>query len=146
MARLPQYKRLVTEDYPEQQPWINKLLLPINRFLLGIYSALDNRLSINDNLLGQLRTNLVIDYTGNADVDFPIKFRYSLFDKLGAAAPSPRAVILGRVRDASASPSTITDPVVISDWEYRDGQIVINYITNLTAGKVYSANVLILSD
>lgn len=140
MAKLPEYKRLTAEDYPEQVGWIGKLLVPVNRFMLAVYQAFNKQLTINENLQGQVKTNLAV--TGGS---FPVKFRYSLFDRLGATAPQPAAVIVGKVVENKSNPAVITSAVTL-DWSYDSGTITINNMTGLTAGQAYLVNLLVLSN
>lgn len=140
MAKLPEYKRLVVEDYPEQAEWIERLLVPLNRFMLSVYQAFNKGIDINDNVLGQLVVNQTVSTT-----TFPLKFRYSLYDKFGTAAPQPRAVIIGKISEKSSNPSVITSATTV-DWSYANGTISINNITGLTPGVNYLVNFVILSN
>lgn len=138
MARLPEYKRLVVEDYPkEERPWLGKLFVPVNRFMLSVYQALNRQLTINDNFLGEIKRNVLV----SADA-FPVstgggvKFRYALFEKFGSATPQPLSVIIGRIQENISTPPTFTNAVTC-DWDYSEGTIRIKNITGLTSGKNY---------
>jgi len=139
MARLPEFKNIAAEEFPEQKTWIAKLLIPLNRFMLNVYSAFNKQISVNDNLQGELKKGVFINPN-----NFPVKFTYSLFTRFGSSAPAPAAVILGSiVENNTTSPVSVATTV---SWTYREGVINIENITNLDTSKTYTANFLVLSN
>jgi hypothetical protein len=65
MAQLPQIKRLLVEDFPDQQEWIGKLLIVLNDFMQATSNALDKNLTITDNFNQQVKTLTIV---GNSSI------------------------------------------------------------------------------
>lgn len=74
MAKIPPASRLVTEDYPDQSSWIDKLLVPINTYFERNSAALNQGLTINDNFAGRI---LTVELDGN----FPVRVTWPLRSK-----------------------------------------------------------------
>ena len=129
MASLPQLKRFLQEDFPDQ-PWIGKLFYPLNLFMNAVYSALNNSLTFQDNLLSQIKT---LSVNGSSPtVQFTWKF-----------STNPVGVLILRALDSSSSPTVVTSAVTC-DWSFSSGVVTINNITGLTAGKTYSVTFLVI--
>ena len=55
MAKLNSTKKIVVEDYPEDiRSWFAKLATSLNPYLSGVYTALTNGLTYEDNLKGDV--------------------------------------------------------------------------------------------
>lgn len=57
--RIPAIKKLLMEDFQDQQSWISKLLYPLNMFMTTVSNGLSNGLTIQDNMIAQVKTILV---------------------------------------------------------------------------------------
>lgn len=55
MAQTPSVKSLVPEDFKEVS-WIMKLITPLNSFMRSVNDALNRRLTISENMDGQILT------------------------------------------------------------------------------------------
>lgn len=65
MAKIPAITSIPIESFPKDvQPWIGKLLNPLNQFLNAAVLALSANLTFSDNLLGQQNT-LTFTYGAN---------------------------------------------------------------------------------
>lgn len=139
MARLPEFKNVAAEEFPEQKTWIAKLLIPLNRFMLNVYSAFNKQISVNDNMQGEIKVGVFINPN-----NFPVKFTYSLFNKFGSSAPAPVAVMLGSlVENGTTSPVSTASTI---SWTYREGSVYIESISNLNTSKTYTASFVIFSN
>lgn len=56
MAQLPPTKRFSIEEFKDQKAWIERLIGPLNDFMLNVVSALTNDLTLSENLSAQLAT------------------------------------------------------------------------------------------
>lgn len=130
MAQLPPIKRIVKEDFSDQ-PWAEKLLWPINRFMESVFGALDKGLTLGENLSAEIKT---LTFT---DADFPIRFNVN-------TPRRPTDVLVTRIfrTDGTALASAIT-----LDWSPGDGNIVIiNNILGLVATEQYTARFLVFGE
>ena len=128
MALLPPIKRFLSEDFPDQQDWIGKLLYPLNLFLGAVYGALNKGITWKDNISGQIST-------------IPVNGATPTVTFKSTSAAKPTAVWIGNVTLQNGNPSGITLPVTI-DWTYSSGQILINNITNLNPAFTYNITFL----
>ena len=140
MAQLPIIKKILKEDLKTAPAWIDALLYPLNTFMEGTYYALDKQLTIADNVNGNFSTITFIT-KGTYGTASPLtdgwevqKITTSLIDKAST-------VLVGQVICLSDY-KPITSPVYV-DWSWLNGQVLINYMTGLTAGQKYSVTFLI---
>lgn len=134
MARLPPFKRFSIESFKEVSEWIGKLLSPLNSFMETVSTALNNGITVEDNMRAEFKT---ISVRQEASGTYPILFTPKFADR-------PRSLIVSLVAENSDNPSTLTT-AVFADWAYTSsGQIAINNLTGLTNGKVYSVTLLVL--
>lgn len=122
MALLPPLKRFLQEDFTDQ-PWISRLLTPLNLFLTTVYSSLNNGLTINENTLGQIKTISVNGATPTA------QFRWNFQTK-------PVGVLVISTVQSSGAASVITNAVTC-DWSFSQGLVNINNVTGLDVAKTY---------
>lgn len=73
MARLPQIRRLLVEDFISQKEWIAKLFQPLNSFMEGVSSIFDKNITIKDNMAADIVT-VLIDKNPTASSPIPIKW------------------------------------------------------------------------
>ena len=138
--RLPSFTRIVREDLPsEVQSWIDKLINPLNSFMLTIRNGLNKGLTVNDNLGGAVKT---VTVRGGA-----VEFAYS-------TSRPPKAVILGSWRNTTTSTWTPTSGVVDAvtvtsgitlSWYYTEGKISCTFY-GLSSTDTYEVTLLILED
>lgn len=85
-------KRFLVEDFDQaQKPWIGKLLIPLNQYTELLTIALNQGLTLADNLKAQ-----VTDVSVIAGQVYPIKQAYTLNEK-------PRSVHIGAIRVSDGS-------------------------------------------
>lgn len=130
MAKLPQLKRFLAEDFPEAPPFLSKLFYPLNVFCSTVYSALNNGISFADNILSQVKTISVTGPSGSTSFSYKYSTR-------------PLGIVLLSITDTSATPAIITAATTLA-WTYSAGLITVNNITGLTAGKTYLATFLVI--
>jgi hypothetical protein len=65
MAKMSSYRRVLEQDYPEDQELIKKLGITLNSSFEEIYSALNNRLTFRDNISATIAEfTVTVDSTG----------------------------------------------------------------------------------
>jgi hypothetical protein len=82
MAFLPPVKRISKEDLPEAPSWVEKLIYPVNLFFDSVYRALNGRLTVPDNISGQIKEisfQVRSDYNGTDTTKWDaLKFQSTL--------------------------------------------------------------------
>lgn len=128
MAQLPTVKRLSREDFSDQ-PWISKLLEPLNQVFTSLYDALNKRLTIADNHLAIIKT-MTVRVPGGSEpyTEFPWPF-----------VTNPIGCQVINAVDISDSPAAISGAVCCAGgWNYSQGVVTVSNITGLTPGQKYS--------
>lgn len=123
------FRRLYPEDYPDQQPWINKLINPINTFNEGVNSILSG---ITTNLFAVIKQ---INFTTAPDYPNVNTFRALQFQLPTAFTCS--CVLVGNIQVNSGNVNIISDPVTINWVQVQPNIIQINYVTGLQANTQY---------
>lgn len=139
MAALPEYKRLLREDFAEiEEDWIEKLIYPINQFNEQVTSALNQSLTLTDNVQGAFRSAIFTTASNyNTGTFTPIKLSWGF-------RTSPNAVLLGRVY-LPDSPTTVITAATSVDWNVTSqGLINIRYIAGLANSTKYSVTFVLL--
>jgi hypothetical protein len=134
MAKLPQLKRIVVEDFPSQKSWIGKLLASLNEFFTEVVAALDHNLTFRDNLLSMVYT---LDITN--PVSYPLYFKNTMKVK-------PQALWVGQVTEVNAASPTISSAVYVDWQDAGDGRVKINgtYGLSTTAGKRFLVTLYVM--
>lgn len=139
MASLPDFKRVLREDLPDAEgEWVDRLLSPVNSFNEQVYSALNNGLTLGDNIVGQIEVRSFKtspNYIKNKSfTPIDIDWKYKT---------PPRAVMIGAIR-ATDVDVIITNPISL-DWRLiGPGKISIRFIVGLKNGTKYDASFVIL--
>jgi hypothetical protein len=123
VARLPQSRKLLAEDFKDQ-PWIAPLLASLNQFMDDVNSALKQSLTINDNFMGKI---LTVEVNGQ----FPVKLRWDIPSK-------PLSVVVG---NWYRKDGTAREVVLVTDGDTTNSaKTVTNMgsITGLRAGLLVS--------
>lgn len=131
MAKAPNIRRLLVEDFPEQSEWIDKLLQPVNQLSVTLSTVLNRGLSLKDNVgLGMLEVTL----DTSVPTAFPLVMRHGL-------SSGVFGLQLVYVADTGNNPPTL--PAVTALWEdLGDGRVQINNIPGLVAGRTYNLRFL----
>lgn len=130
MALLPQLKRLSAEDFKDAPPWFMRLLYPLNLFMISVYSALNNQLTFESNMLSQIRSATLNGSSPTAQFTWPY-------------ASAPIGVTVISALDISPFPLLIKQAVTCA-WSYSAGVVNIENVTGLTNGRNYSVTFLVI--
>lgn len=132
MGRLPSIKNIKTEDFQDQRGWINKLLSPLNQFILTVYNTLNANVEFESNIKSKIQT-LVIQNSSAIDYDtlkIPISFK-------------PQGVQIINIVNKTDT-TTLTSAVGI-EWIYNgQGQVFITNLVGLVSSKKYHITFLII--
>jgi hypothetical protein len=123
MARLPNIKRLLTEDFREQNTWIGKLLQPLNQFMESVTTAFNKGLTVTENLDAQVASVTLTE--GRVDADTPVFFK-------STCRGTPKGVLVSNALDVDNK--GFTGPVSVI-WSYvpDEKQVKITHVYGLAA-------------
>jgi len=140
MATLPSINNINKEDIPDAPAWVESLINPLNTFMREVYYALDRDLTINENMIGAIRT---ISFTTRSDyLTAPVKEDGWVQQSItGPINVKPSIVALGKITDTATFKVT-TSPTGI-DWDYLNNDLRINYIAGLKPSTRYEVILLI---
>lgn len=128
MARIPQTKRFLIEDFPDQASWIGPLLQNLNIFMEQVTFGLNKGLTLTDNLRATIRE---IDVVGGS---YPVSFKQTFPGKCFGLW------VVNAVEN-DGSPATLTT-AVWADWTQKDNNLIINNLSGLTADQKYKITVI----
>lgn len=136
MATLPSFRRINKQDYPEQyQDLIDILSTSLNYGIEVIYSLLNGKLTIKDNLSSTIKEfDITVNATGNPISKTVIK--KSSTDKI-------EGMIVVRAQNLVNSSVYPTSGIFITYTETTDS-LIINNITGLQANNPYRINIIAL--
>jgi len=140
MANLPSVRRITREDLRGAPEWVNNLLLPLNSFMESVYSALDQNLTLGDNVSAAV-TSISFKTRSDYGTASPLTDGFEMQTLANPLRYRPKAVAIGGVVEKEKF-SILTDPVYLH-WEYLNGQIRIKYVAGLQPSKKYDINLLI---
>lgn len=118
-------KRILQEDFKDQ-PWIGRLLTPINEIFSQLNSIINGGLTIKDNLRAEIKELEI------RDTDIPLKFRCKYPEK-------PKSIVVGFVEEIAGSPAVITNPVWVH-WSWDQEVVTVLSVTGITPGTKYRIN------
>lgn len=126
---MPTFKRIISSDFPKEfQKLVDQLSLSLNNGITVLYTALNNNLTIRDNLLGTVADVLVtVDATGK-----PIQ---STAFKLNTTARVD-LVMVGLATNQTNSTVYPSGGVFVSGVQ-ADNVYTIQNVTGLQAGQQY---------
>lgn len=133
--RPPSATNLSREDFPAQASWIDRLLRPLNQFMVEVSKLFQfNTLEA----LGDLRfAELVITTDASAVTNsFPIKLAHGLRRK-------PRGVFIAGLENVTAGSTFTTAPQLTWDL-VSSSEVRIRHITGLTTSTKYRVVFLLL--
>jgi len=117
--RLPLFRSLSVESFPEQTKWIGRIVEPFNILAGNVAIALSNGLTFTDNMDCQIKT---IDFSPSTK--FPYEFATTTRNR-------PEGLWLISVENRNDTIVPLTDPVML-DWEYiGENRIKINKLLGL---------------
>lgn len=130
MAKLPQFRRILREDFKDQ-PWIEKLLLPLNAFMDSMVTALNRGLTFSDNFSSKVHEFRLVE----DDITYPIKVAWD-------RKTLPTDMIVTRIVLVSGSNPTAA---VQARWEYDGESILVNKFTGLDSSSEYKIRCIIFT-
>jgi hypothetical protein len=131
MARIPAINRLVQEDFKDQ-PWIGKLLQPLNSFMTEVIAALNKSLTLSENLAAMVTVQRV---KSGSPISFtPVTFTSTIGRPVGVYV----------VQCVDVSNAQVMTVPVSASWSYNPGNnlISIDYVSGLwtTAFMTYNSD------
>ena len=139
MAKLPTLRRLFKGDFkPEYGELVDKLITSINNGFDNVYDALNNKITLRNNILCDIKDFSVQVNSSGVPTNTLI---------LNVSFPNSVSVVtLGKITNISNTQAYPSGGVTIS-WEQQSaGSIKIKHITGLTSGETYSIRVVIYGD
>lgn len=129
MAKLPSFRRILEQDYPEEsRPLVQQLSVSINYGIEVLYDLLNGKLSIKDNLAGFVKEiDVQVDTTGKPQDKTVIKKTTS--DKI-------EGLMVIRADNLTNSNIYPTNGVFVSFTETTDS-LIINNITGIQPNNIY---------
>jgi hypothetical protein len=129
--KTPELKRLILEEFPEQQEWIEKLIEPINLFFQTVVNALNKQITFGDNIDCEF-------YEQRLSGSYPVDLVWS------RKAP-PRAAWIAYARETAGEHTTFTSALYL-DWEFTsEGLFRVNSVVNLGDTDAIPFNVRIIA-
>ncbi len=116
MSRLPQLKRLVAEDFPDQKAWIRPLFSVINSFMESVVATLDRAVTVSENLEAEIKT---VTFTSVPTASNPVTLSWGF-------TASPTALVVGNIVGA-----TLSNAVSIQ-WTYGGEGLRITNLIGVT--------------
>jgi hypothetical protein len=134
MAKLPSWRRVFEQDYPQQyQDLIKQLAVSLNYGMDTLYQTLNNGLTFADNIKSTINTFQVkVDSTGKPTTTVTIT-KSNTSNIIG--------LIVVKAVNLTNSNSYVTNAPFVSYTETTN-TLVINNITGLIAGNSYNITVL----
>lgn len=132
--QIPSFKRILNSDYAAQfQQLVSTLGFTINNAIENINDALDNEISLQDNILCTVKTfSVQVDSTGKptTSTTFPLSFTGTCL-----------GITMINIINTTNSASYPTGGVTISFSQTQSG-IQLNNLTGLAANNTYSITVV----
>lgn len=126
--KLASYRRIITQDYTEEdQELIEQLGSTVNDSFNSVYSALNKRLNLTDNIAATVK-ELVVTLDSNGIPQQLTRF------SLDVPNASVVQVTCGRARNIT-NPSIYPTAAPFISFTQSGNSIIINHITGLAAGQ-----------
>ena len=122
--KLSAIKRFIIEDFKAQQPWIEKLLGPLNTFMSEVNTILTNGIVMQDNAQCQVFTTV-------------LKAGVSSFSFLWKQKQAPIAILLANAIEAGSSAA----PAIGLTWTLDSKSVRVS-LSGLDPSKQYTITVL----
>lgn len=131
--KLPSFKRIIKSDFKqEDQPLVSNLASIWNYGIEVLYLALNNRLTLSENLSASIKDlNVQVDINGIPSVSLIIPSDVGIND-----------VRIGKVDNLTVVSNTPTTAVMVVDWQPVQNGIKINKIVGLTPNQLYKLRII----
>jgi hypothetical protein len=134
MAKLPSFKRILTQDFPpDNSKLVEKLALLLNSSFDAIFNSLNNRITLNDNLAATVKdVTLRVDSNGtpNGSVGFKLDRNFTVLE-----------VRVGRV-DNNTNSALYPPAAVFVSWTQTNDFITIDNVRGLSTGNTYTLRLI----
>lgn len=135
--KLQGYKRIITEDFEEEeQSLISKLGYVINSALDNIFQALNKNITIQDNL-NQSLIDLSVKVSASGIPLIPTQIKYDL------KTSCKGIIVISIVNETNISSYPSSTPFVTFE-QTSSNLLTIKHISNLTANNSYSLRLLLI--
>lgn len=136
--KLPGYRRIMTEDYSqEQKELIEKLASTLNISFENIYSALNNKLTFADNyaaIIKEVEISVNADGTPKQNLTIPVTYEGRTL-----------SVMVGSVQNLTSQNSyPVSAPFVTFIQSGKN--VIIQHFTGLQANNTYRVKLIILKE
>lgn len=133
MARLPAFRRIIIEDYPEKdRELITKLAVSLNQPLEQLIAVFNKNISINDNLSLVQKTITVTVSSGVPTTNTTIM--------TGLATQCSGTQVIKAVNTTTSTNYPTSQPFI--NFTNVAGGIIINYISGLQDNETYKLTVI----
>lgn len=139
MAKLPTLRRLFKNDFkPEYSELVEKLIVSINNGFDNIYDALNNKITLKNNILCDIKNFTVSVNSLGIPINtivLTVNFKNNI-----------SVINVGKI-DNLLNPNSYPSSGVTLSWEQLSpGTLKINHITGLIEGQSYNLRVVIYGD
>lgn len=139
MAKLPTLRRLFKNDFkPEYSELVEKLIVSINNGFDNVYDALNNKITLKNNVLCNIKDFTVqVSPTGipTSSLILNVDFKNNI-----------NIVTVGKINNITNSLLYPSSGVTITWEQLSPGALQIKHITGLTEGQSYNIRVVIYGD
>ena len=140
MAKLPVFKRIQREDFPDAPNWIDKVIYPINKFFESTYNALNKQLAFEENVTAEIRSfefTTLAGYDGTAANFDPLTFQRNL-------RSAPEGLLLLQISKFGLATYSPIEGDVYVDWIHEEGIVTIGLVRGLAVSTKYNLRVMII--
>lgn len=114
MAKYAKVGRFLKEDFGGSPSWFETFLQQLNRFKEQVEQIIDRRITVNDNMAGEIR-ELTFETGPVVSDSFPMDFK--------SAVGKVRVVVCGGAVDVTGEEIPVTAPRLA--WTYDGTQVII---------------------
>jgi hypothetical protein len=139
MARLPIFKRLLSEDFSDAPAWFDKAIQQINPFFESVYLALNRNLTFGDNVASEIKEftfTTLSTYAGTAATWEAIEFTRSI-------KMIPKGLVLLQIFKFNQPTYSPIEGDVYLDWQEVNGTVTIGLVRGLAASTKYTLRILL---
>ncbi len=139
MAKLPTLRRLFKNDFkPEYSELVEKLIVSINNGFDNIYDALNNKITLKNNILCDIK-NFTVSVNSSGIPINSIILNVSFKNNISI-------INVGKIDNILNTTLYPSSGVTISWEQLAPGSLRINHITGLQEGQNYNIRVVIYGD
>lgn len=139
MAKLPSYKRLNKNDYdPKYADLVDRLVVSINSGFDAVYEALNNKLTLSNNLVCNIKEfTVTVDSNGLplTPASISISFKNTV-----------SVILVGKITNLK-NPTTYPSSGIVVSWEQTSrGLVLIKHISGLLPNVSYNLRLVIYGE